>query len=299
MRVDNDPSSQLEEAVQAALFSHHPYGTPIIGWKHEIETLSRKDALDYYTRYYTPENAILIVAGDVAAEEVRELANETYGTIAARDQAPARRRPKEPPPLAERRVTLTDEKVEQPSHERVFSVPSYATAAPGEAEALEVLAHILGGGQTSILYEKLIEEDKIAVSAGAYYIGAAVDDTRFYVFVTPSEGVELDEIDLKLDALLQEVCAKAPSEEVLRRAKTRLVADAVYAQDSQVALARWYGESLSTGLRVADVAAWTDRIDAVTPAAIVEAAAKWLDKKRSVTGFLLPKKPSAQTNGDA
>jgi zinc protease len=293
MRVDNDPSAQLDETVQAALFAHHPYGTPIIGWKHEIESLSRADALDYYTRFYTPENAVLIVAGDVDAEETHSLAKETYGKIAARAEPPSRRRPKEPPPRAERRVTLADEKVEQPNHERVFTVPSYTTAAPGEAEALEVLAHILGGGPTGLLYETLVEEEKLAVGAGAYYVGSAVDDTRLYLFSTPADGVTLEALDEALDGLLARFIVAELDAEALQRAKTRLVADAVYARDSQVALARWYGEALTTGLRVEDVAAWTDRIDAVTAADVIAAARKWLDKKRSVTGFLLPKAEAA------
>jgi zinc protease len=289
MRVDNDPGAQLDETLQATLFAHHPYGTPIIGWNHEIEELSREDALAYYTRFYTPENAILIVAGDVDAQDVEALAAQTYGKIPARAQAPSRRRPQEPPPRAVRMVTLADEKVEQPSHERIFVVPSYTTAAPGEAEALDVLAHMLGGGPASVLYETLVAEEKLAVSVGAYYMGSALDDTRFYIFATPAEGVELKDLDIALDRVLAKFIETKISEEDLRRAKTRMIADAVYARDSQVSLARWYGEALATGLAVKDVADWPDRIEAVTGAAITEAARKWLDKKRSVTGFLLPK----------
>jgi len=289
MRVDNDPSAQLDETLQAVLFAHHPYGTPIIGWNHEIEELSREDALAYYTRFYTPENAILIVAGDVDAQTVEALAAQTYGKIPARAQAPTRRRPQEPPPRAERLVTLTDEKVEQPSHERIFVVPSYTTAAAGEAEALDVLAHILGGGPASVLYETLVGEEKLAVAVGAYYMGAALDDTRFYIFATPADGVELKDLDIALDRVLDKFIATQLNEEDLRRAKTRMIADAVYARDSQVSLARWYGESLATGLGVADVTDWPDRIDAVAGAAVIDAARRWLDKRRSVTGFLLPK----------
>ncbi len=289
MRVDNDPSAELDETVQSTLFAHHPYGTPIIGWNHEIESLSRDDALNYYNRFYTPENAILVVAGDVDAETVERLARDTYGKIAARSEAPTRLRPQEPPARAERRVTLVDEKVEQPAHERVFVVPSYTTAAPGEAEALDLLAHILGGGPASVLYEALVGHEKLAVSAGAYYMGTALDDTRFYVFATPAEGVELHDLDAALDRVLERFMATQLSDDDLQRAKTRMIADAVYARDSQVSLARWYGEALATGLSVADVASWPDRIDAVSSAAVIDAARKWLDKKRSVTGFLLPK----------
>ena len=151
MRTDTDPSSQLQEAVQAALFTHHPYGKPIIGWNHEIEGLNRVDALDYYSRFYTPENAILVVAGDVTFAEVEALARTTYGAIPARGAAPERIRSIEPEPRAHRLVTLADPKVEQPSVQRLYVVPSYRTGAAGEGAALEVLAHHLGGGSTSML----------------------------------------------------------------------------------------------------------------------------------------------------
>ena len=288
MRTDNDPSAQLDEAVQAALFAHHPYGTPIIGWNHEIENLRREDALNYYSRFYTPENAILIVAGDVEAQEVLDLAKESYGAIPAQSEAPARTRTKEPPHRAHRLVTLTDEKVEQPSHERVFLVPSYKTAAPGEAEALETLSHMLGGGPTSALYETLVVEKKIAVGAGSYYLGSAVDDTRLWVYATPAPGVSLEALDAAIDGVLNQFVAEPIDAEHLQRAKTRLVADAIYAKDSQASLARWYGEALATGLTIEDVTEWPARMEAVTAADITAAARKWLDKRRSVTGFLLP-----------
>src|SRR5487761_2046429 len=189
MRTDNDPAAQLQEAVQAALFTQHPYGRPVIGWGHEIETLNRHDAIAYYERFYTPENEILVVAGDIGREELTRLANETYGKIPARGAKLERRRPQEPPAHAHRLVSLSDEKVEQPSHQALYLVPSVSTAKPGVAEALEVLSHMLGGGPTSILYKGLVLDQKIAVAAGAYYMGTAVDDTRFYVFAIPNEGV--------------------------------------------------------------------------------------------------------------
>lgn len=288
MRTDSDPSAQLDEAVQAALFAHHPYGTPIIGWNHEIESLGREDALAYYRRFYTPENAILIVAGDVDAATVEGLARATYGKIPAQAEPPRRNRTQEPPHRAHRLVTLADEKVEQPAHERVFKVPSYRTAAPGEAEALETLAHMLGGGATSVLYETLVVDRKLAVSAGAYYAGSAVDDTRFWVYATPAHGVSLEALDAAIDETLKTFVETPIDSERLRRSKTRLVADATYAQDSQVSLARWYGEALATGLTIADVLAWPDRMEAVAAADVTAAAQKWLDKRRAVTGFLLP-----------
>jgi zinc protease len=288
MRTDSDPAAQLDEAVQAALFAHHPYGTPIIGWNHEIEGLDRAHALAYYERFYTPENAILIVAGDVESDDVERLARDTYGKIPARAAPPRRARTQEPPHRAHRLVTLRDEKVEQPAHEQVFLVPSYTTAEPGEAEALETLAYMLGGGPTSALYETLVVEEKVAVGAGAYYLGSAVDNTRLWVYATPAPGVALQDLDVAIDGVLRRFAEEPIDAEHLQRAKTRLIADAIYAQDSQASLARWYGEALATGLGIEDVVAWPDRMEKVTAADVQNAARKWLDKRRAVTGFLLP-----------
>ncbi|HEY5226145.1 MAG TPA: pitrilysin family protein [Methylovirgula sp.] len=287
MRTDSDPSDQLNEAVQAALFSHHPYGTPIIGWGHEIESLGRADALAYYDRFYTPENAILVVAGDVEPEAAIALAKTIYGAIPARGEAPQRFRRREPEPRAHRLVTLTDQKVEQPAHQSVYLVPSYRTAKPGEAEALEVLAHLLGGGQTSLFFKSLVVDKHVAVSVGAHYAGTAVDDTCFYVYGMPAPGVSLETLDSEFKRVIAEVAEKGVSAEDLTRAKTRLVADAIYAQDNQATLGRWYGASLATGLGLSDVTHWPEQIEAVTAADIVKAANR-LDKRRSVTGFLLP-----------
>ncbi|MGO4871078.1 MAG: M16 family metallopeptidase [Roseiarcus sp.] len=293
MHCDADPGAQLNEAVQAALFTHHPYGTPIIGWAHEIEGLDREDALAYYARFYTPENAILIVAGDTDAEEVRRLAEQHYGKIRPRGAAPERHRPKEPAAVARRLVVVNDEKVEQPSWQRCYIAPSHRTGAPGESEALDVLAHLLGGGQTSLLYRKLVLEDKQAVAAGAYYMGSALDETRFYLYAMPVPGVSLPDLDAAVDRILRSLIADGVEAKSLERAKTRLVADAIYAQDSQATLARWYGAALATGQTIRDVQDWPERIEKVSAEEVLAAARKWLERRHAVTGFLLPAEDQA------
>ncbi|MGA8448359.1 MAG: pitrilysin family protein [Roseiarcus sp.] len=288
MHCDTDPGAQLSEAVQATLFTHHPYGIPVIGWGHEIEGLRREDALAYYKRFYTPENAILVVAGDVEPEEARALAKETYGKIKPRGAKPERVRPMEPPTVASRLVTVADDKVEQPGWQRHYLAPSARTAKEGEAEALEVLGHLLGGGQTSVLYRTLVMEEKLAVSAWAYYHGTALDQSRFIVNMTPAPGVTLEALDKAFDRALAKFLDEGVDSGALERAKTRLVADATYARDSQSDLARWYGSSLAIGQTLRDVEEWPGRIEAVTPEAVIEAARRWLDHKPAVTGYLLP-----------
>jgi zinc protease len=286
-RVANSPYAQLNEEVQAALFRNHPYGKPVIGWRHEMETLDRADALAFYRRFYTPNNAIVVVAGDVAVDEVKALAEATYGKIARQSDVGPRLRPQEPEHRSPRTVTLADPRVAQPSMQRNYMVPSYSSSKQGEGPVLDILAHILGGTSNSRLYQALVIEKGIAVNAGAWYQGSALDTARFGVYGTPKEGTTLPELEAAIDAVLTDVIANGITAEELQRSKTKLIAEAVYAQDSQATLARWYGTGLTTGSSVEDVRNWPKRIDAVTHEAVQAAARKWLDKRRSVTGYLI------------
>jgi zinc protease len=288
MRVDADPAAQLGEEFSSALFVHHPYGTPIIGWEHEIEGLTRADAFTYYQRFYTPENAILVVAGDTDLDETRKLAEATYGKIAARGEAPARKRPSEPDPRAERRVSLSDPRVRQPSLRRGWLTPTYLSGDRGEVFALELAAEILGGGTTSRLYRRLCAEEEIAAGASAYFMGSMVDRAAFQLSASPRPGTDMAKLEAGLDAALATFLADGPSELELARARTRLVAETVFARDSQSSLARIFGASLAVGETVEDVLAWPERIESVTREAVIEVARRYLRPDRSVTGLLLP-----------
>jgi zinc protease len=287
MRVANNPRARLGEQIDAALYLNHPYGRPVIGWRPEIEKLNRQDALAFYQRFYGPNNAIVVVAGDVEPDQVRSLAESTYGKVERRFETNPRQRPQEPPPAAARSVTLADPRVEQPSVQRSYLVPSVTTAKRGESEALEVLAHILGGGNNSRLNRSLVEEQGIAVGAGAGYQGSALDPTRFSVFGTPAKGKTLLQVETAIEAVIAELVDRGVSSEELERSKTRLIADSVYAQDNQSTLARWYGSALTTGLTVDSVQTWPERIRAVTADQVRDAARQWLEIRRSVTGYLV------------
>jgi zinc protease len=287
MRVANNPGARLSEQMEAALYLNHPYQRPIIGWRQEIEKLTRDDALAFYKRFYTPNNAILIVAGDVTAEEVKKLAEETYGKVPRITEVAPRHRPQEPAQIAARTVTLADARVTQPSVQRYYLVPSYTTAKPGESEALEVLSHILGRGSNSRMYDTLVVEKGIAVNAGAGYSGSALDDTRLFVSGTPKPGTTLAQLEDGIDAVIAEIVQNGVTADELARAKTRLIADAVYANDNQGTLARWYGAALTTGGTIEQVQGWTERLKAVTAEQVRDAAKRWLDKRRSVTGYLV------------
>jgi zinc protease len=287
MRVANNPAARLDEQMEAVLYLNHPYGRPVIGWRQELEKLTREDALEFYKRFYTPNNAILVVAGDVTAAEVRTLAEETYGKVPRITEIGPRVRPQEPAHEAARTVTLGDPRVTQPSVSRYYLAPSATTAKAGESEALSVLAHILGRGQNNRLYDTLVVDKGIAVSAGASYSSTALDQTRFSVHGEPKPETTLAQIEEAIDAVIAEVVEKGITSEELDRSKNRLIADAVYAQDNQGTLARWYGSALTTGGTVEQVKSWPDRVRGVTAEQVREAARAWLDKRRSVTGYLV------------
>jgi zinc protease len=286
MRVETDPAAQLSEAMAASLFVHHPYGTPIIGWMHEIEGLNRDHALGYYRRFYTPENAILVVAGDVEAGAVHTLADQTYGRIAAQGARPARLRPREPEPRAARHIEVADPKVEQPTLQRLYLAPSSRTAERNDCQTLELLAEILGGGPTSFLYRKLVMERGIAVNAGAWYMGSAIDDTRFSVYAVPAEGVALEALEEALDEVIGTIPRGAFDADAVERAKTRLIAETIYSTDSQSSLARIYGSALAIGETLEEVRRWPEDIEAVRTAELVSVTERFLIPRRSVTGYL-------------
>jgi zinc protease len=288
MRVANNPDARLSEQIMAALYLNHPYGRPVIGWHQEIEKLDRQDALAFYKRFYAPNNAILLIAGDVDVNDIRPMAERTFGRIAPQPAIPAHRmRPQEPVPAAPRTVTLSDPRVEQPGLRRYYLVPSATTAAAGESPALDVLAQLMGGGSNSYLYRALVIDRPLAISAGASYQGTALDDTQFTISVSPKPGVEFTAVEQAIDRVITDVAQNAVRAEDLERVKTQLIAEAIYAQDNQATLARWYGAALTTGLSIDDVRSWPDRIRAVTSDQVRAAAQKWLDKNRSVTGYLV------------
>ncbi|MBK8007123.1 MAG: insulinase family protein [Rhizobiales bacterium] len=286
-RTDNDPGAQLAEALTAALYVNHPYGRPIIGWMHEIRQLNRESALDFYKRFYTPNNAVLVLAGDLDEQEARVLAEKTYGKVPRVAEVAPRVRPVEPEPRAHRRMTLADQRVQQPSISRYYLVPSYRTATGGEAEALEILAQILGGGQTSRLYRTLVVEKGIAANAGSWYQGTALDATRFGVYASPRPGTTLEALEAALDEVIEHVAKNGVEAEEVDRVKTRIIASTIFSQDNQTTLARIYGAALTTGMSAAFVKEWPAKVRSVTPAQVQAVAKNWLDLRRAVTGHLV------------
>jgi zinc protease len=291
--VENNVSSQFSEMMSAGLYKHHPYRIPIIGWRHEMEGLTRADALAFYERYYAPDNAILVVAGDVSPEAVRVLAEKHYGPHEPSGR-PRAARVQEPPHLAARRVEMQDARVRQPYVVRNWKVPSRLTGDPRDAAALTLLAEVLGGsGVTSRLGRALQLEEGIAISTGAFYSGLSLDATSFGAFVVPAQGVSLADAEAGLERVLARLATEGPTEGELARARIGIEAAEVFAQDSGAGLARRYGSALSMGLSIADVEAWPAMLRGVT-AEDVKRVAGLLRPETSVTGWLRGPEPKPQ-----
>jgi zinc protease len=288
-RVDNDPSSLLQEQMTAALFVAHPYHTPVIGWDTEIRELTREDALRHYKKFYAPNNAILVVTGDVEPDQVVALAKDTYGKIPANGEVGApRSRPVEPEPLTERRVILRDSRAGKATFERYYLAPSATTASEGEAEALQILARIIGSSSTSRIYNALVRDEKKASNASAFYSSIALDTGRFGVYAVAAGETKLEDIEASMDRVIDETIRNGVTPEELERAKTGEIANLVYQSDSQQSLAHTYGWNLATGRTIDDVESKQARLKAVTREQVQAVAAKYLDRKRSVTGYLIP-----------
>lgn len=291
LRVENDPSSVLAEHMDAALYLNHPYRLPVIGWKHEIEALTLDDILSFYRHWYAPNNAVVVVAGDVTLETLRPMAQRIYGSIppVAGLDVGHRGRPQEPPQNAARRLVLEDERVGVESWSRVFLAPTYGTGATEHAYPLEVLADIVGGGASSRLYRSMVVDRKLAVSAGAYYAPDDMGPTAFGFYASPAEGVSMDTLETAMAEEIDSLVTRGVTEEEVERTRTRLRRAAVFARDALRTGVEVLGQAIITGRSIEDVEAWPNRIAMVTRDQVNAAAAAVLVPEQSVTALLLRK----------
>lgn len=288
-RVENSPRALLDEQMNAALYLSHPYKIPVIGWMHEMAKLSPADAIAFYKRFYAPNNAILVVSGDVTPDDVKRMAEATYGKVPANAAVGApRTRPMDPPQRAPRRLRLEDPRAGKTSVSRYYQVPSYVTAKPGEAEALDLLMKIVAQGSTSRLYKRLVMNMKMTPSASGYYSGGGLDYGSLAISAILADGQTVEGVEAEIDAVIAEVKANGVTEAELERAKNGFIADYVYESDNQSTLARRYGWNLVVGRTLTQTDSWPDDIAKVTVADIKAAANAFLDIKKSVTGVLAP-----------
>ena len=288
MRIDNSPAALLDEAVQEQLFGYHkPYGMPVSGYVDDVKKLSAGDLIAFYQRHYAPNNAILIVAGDITAEQVHKLAEKYYGPVPRRKIEP-RRRPSAGSPDLPQRVQRADIRVAEPRWSRYYLAPSYRMGDTQHAYALQVLARLLGGGETSRLWRRLVVDSKFALSAWAGYSPSSLGLTSFDLGVHPAPQAPLLEIETAVGGELGKLIDDGVSSEEVERAQNHLLAGAIYAQDSLASGPRLYGSVLAIGGTVADIEAWPQRISAVTPSDVIAAARHVWRPERLVTALLTP-----------
>lgn len=287
-RTDSKPGSIFTEQRMAAQYLNHPYGIPVIGWRQEIQQLNLTDALAFYQKYYAPNNAILVVAGDVDPAEVEAMALENYGPLTPSDDITARVRPQEPPQLAARRLEFSDPRVSNPYVIRTYLAPERNSGDQTEAAALTVLSELLGGnGVTSVLGKALQVDEQIAVSTGAFYNGTSLDQDTFGVYLVPAPSVTLQDAEDRMDAIIAQFLIDGPDPAQLERIKTQIRAAEIYALDNMAGIARRYGVGLTIGLTVEDITDWPKVLDAVTADDVMTAAHNVFNRDTSVTGWLM------------
>ena len=294
-RTESAPGALFNEHLQAALFLNHPYGVPIIGWMHEMKALNYDDAMAFYKQHYAPNNAVLIVAGDVTPESVKILAEQYYGVLPANPTVTPRARRQEPPHRAARRVIFRDERVAQPFFARRYLAPERNSGDQRTAAALVYLAEILGGSSaTSVLGRALQYDTQQAIYTSAQYRPTALDLSTFSLVAVPAPGVELQQIEDALEATVANFMADDIDIELFERIKSQFRASEIYAMDNVAGIARRYGAALTQGLTVADVQAWPQILQEVTPEEVMALAKQMFDERASVTGWMMGPKEQAQ-----
>ncbi|OFX00788.1 MAG: hypothetical protein A3D94_17535 [Alphaproteobacteria bacterium RIFCSPHIGHO2_12_FULL_66_14] len=287
-RIDNVPSALLDEATREQLFGRHkPYAMPVIGYVDDIKKLNITELATFYRRFYAPGNAVLIVAGDTTPEAVRKLAEKHYGPIPAR-KIEARRRPAQGAVDLPQRISRADARVVEPRWSCDWLAPSYRVGETKYAYALQVLARLFGGSETSRLWRAMVVDARVALSVWAGYSPVSLGLTSFDIGVHPAPTRTVAEIESAVNVEMKRLIDGGVTTEEVERAQNQLLAAAIYGQDSLASGPRLYGAVLSTGGTMADVAAWPERIAAVTPVDVVAAARLVWRDSGAVISLLTP-----------
>ena len=288
-RIDNNPGVILQEMVLSELWKGHPYEITVIGKMDEVAALTPEDGMAFYKEYYSPENAILVVAGDVTPEEVRVLAEEHYGTIAPTGTAHGKRKWQSVMPLSEtQELVYSDPKVRQPGWSRYYSGTSESRDRQ-KAYALDVGLEILGGSMTSRLYQALVEQQSVAISVNTYAFTTLHDEGPAIISASPAPGVSMEELETAVMAEIETALTEGFTDAEVERARNKLAASAIYARDSQTSLANVFGSTLALGGSVDDVLNYPDDIRAITTEQAISAVREvFAPDKNYIEAHLLP-----------
>ena len=297
-RTENDPRALFAEQMQSELFINHPYGKPIIGWMKEMSAYEWPDVKTFYDKWYAPNNAILIVSGDITAEKLKPLAEKYYGSLPTKD-IPKRIRPDVPPALSGISMTLRHDTVHQPAFQKIYIAPS-CRQNKKDCLALQVLEDILSGGPTTRLYTALVVNEKKASNVGLSYSADAMDYASIQVYGVPAGNASLPEIEALIEKQIRSVIDTGVSEAEVKESIQRLKDEAVFARDSISGPAMVFGHALATGSSIQDVENWPADIATVTAADVQRVAKTYLSSdapwiRPPVTGYMMPPEKKAET----
>lgn len=292
-RTDDRARSLVHEQLMASAFVSSPARTPVSGWMSDLESMTLDDALDWYRRWYTPANAVLVVAGDVVPDDVFALAQHTYGAIASRAIAP--RKPQEEPAQAGVRRVWVKAPADVPYVVLGFRVPTLrVTDTDDEAYALEVLSAVLADGDTGRFTRELVRKQRVANSAWAGYDMIERGPVLFEMGGTPADGHSTEALERALRAQVRRIADEGVPEDELRRVKTQYVAGRVFKRDSVYAQAMEAASLEIDGFSHRDEQTILDRIAAVSPERLREVARRWFSEDSLTVVTLIP-----QPVGDA
>jgi zinc protease len=286
-RTEDNPQARVYEALHAAMFTTHPYRRPVIGWMDDLEHMTWQDAHDWYRQWYVPNNAYLVVVGDVDHAEIFQLAERTYGRVKARP-LPSRRLPEEPEQTGVRRVTVKAP-AQLPYVAMAWKTPKLVDVdRDRDPYALEVLSAVLDGNDAARLPKHLVRGDKIAQSAGAGYDATTRGIGSFLLVGQPAEGRTVAELEAALRGELKRVQDEGVTATELARVKSNLIAAQVYKRDSMMAQAMEIGGFMASGLRWQDYDKVIDQLRSVTAEEVQAVAGKYFGEDGMTVATLEP-----------
>ena len=284
LRTEDDPQNALFENAIATAMKEHPYRRPVLGWMSDIAAIQRDDLYAYYKKYYAPNNAFVVIVGDVNPEEVMKKIKAAFGQIKG-SEIQKSHIAQESQQDGEKRVSLKKE-AELPYILIAYHTPS----VPHEdSYGLEVLSTILSGGKSSRLYKSLVYEKKLALNAGADYSGMYLDPFLFFLWGTPAPGKDVAELEKMLYAEIEAIKGSPPSEQEVQKAKNQIEASFVFGQDSLYMQAMEIGKfEILGGWKLKDT--YLEQIRKVTPEDVRRVAQKYLSEENRTVGILVPQK---------
>ncbi len=284
LRTEDDPTSLLVEEVYAAAYKAHPYHWPVIGWMKDIESITLEDIKHHYRTFYAPNNAVIVVVGDVKAEEVFALVEKYFGST-----PPAKHIPEfsyeEPPQEGERRVEVRSKEARLPFIFGGFHVPNIGS---GEEYALKILAAILGGGRSSRLYKRLVFKEQAALYTGAYYSSKTKDPGLLCFYAAVKPGVSPEKVEKLIWEEIEGILKNGVDPKEVEKVKNQIEAEFVYGLDSNFYRAMNIGILETIGMDWRYLNSYVDNIRKVSPEDVIRVASKYLRKENLTIGYLLP-----------